>query len=133
MTSGDTELVRRLRELPRTERAAALQEVVLGEFRRALLMTGADELPLTDNYFTYGLTSLQVVDIKQNLESALGCEVEAGVLLGTATVAQVLAYLTDRQLPQLGLGAAVHDVPAPDVPVPTAATVEAVLARLYEI
>src|SRR5216683_1529270 len=94
-------LARQLRELPRSERRAALQAAVSAEVRRALLMSADDELPLDANYFDLGLTSLRIVEIKEGLEAGLGCEIDGSVLFGRPTVEQLVAHLTGESLPGL--------------------------------
>lgn len=71
----------------------ALEELVLGEFRRALLMTDADELELDVSFFDMGLTSLRLMDIKRSLEQALALEIDATALFNQPTIEQLVAYL----------------------------------------
>jgi acyl carrier protein len=89
----------RLLGLPRAERREALTGLVLEEFRRALLMSGDEEVPLDDNYFDLGLTSLKAAEVKQRLEAGLGCELDTSVLFASATVRQVVDHLADVALP----------------------------------
>jgi len=90
----------RLLGLARAERRDALSELVLEEFRRALMMFGDEELPLDDNYFNLGLTSLRAAEVKQRLEAELGCDLDTSVLFASATVRQVVDYLADVVLPR---------------------------------
>jgi acyl carrier protein len=90
----------RLLGLARAERREALSELVLEEFRRALMMSGDEELPLDDNYFDLGLTSMRAAELKQRLEAELGCDLDTSVLFASATVRQVVDYLADVVLPR---------------------------------
>jgi acyl carrier protein len=90
----------RLLGLPRADRREALTGLVVDEFRQALLMSGHEELPLDDNYFDLGLTSLKAAEVKQRLEAELGCELDTSVLFASATVRQVVDHLADVVLPR---------------------------------
>ncbi len=93
MSNNDTSALAALRRLPRAERRSALETLVRDEFKRALLMSERDELPLDENYFDLGLTSLRVSEIKQRLEAEFQCEFDASVLFGNATVRQIIDFL----------------------------------------
>jgi acyl carrier protein len=93
--------VQRLLALPRSERRAALEGVVVPEFRAKLLMSADEPLPLDANYFDLGLTSLQATEIKQRLEALLGCEIDASALLGRPTVEQLMNHLAAEGLPEV--------------------------------
>ena len=89
----------RLLDLPRSDRRAGLAQLVGQEFKRALLMSAADDLPLDDNYFDLGLTSFKASEVKQRLEAELGCELEASVLFASSTVRQIVDHLAGVVLP----------------------------------
>lgn len=88
-----TETVERLLALPASERPDALEAVVAGEFRAALLMEDGEQLPLDKAFFEMGLTSLRITDIKRRLEDALGCEISANALFNRPTVRELVGYL----------------------------------------
>jgi acyl carrier protein len=122
-------LAAELARLPRPERRAALQAEVVRLFRAALLMEPGDLLPLDANYVQLGVTSLLIVNIKQDLEALLGCEVDAGELFGGPTVAQVVEHLVRRCPPALfGVPVAVTAT-APGAVKPL---VDRLIAGLYE-
>ncbi|WP_322767564.1 acyl carrier protein [Frankia sp. Cr1] len=96
-----TPAVTALRALPRSERRAALEAMVTAEFKVTLLMAEQDDLPLDQNYFDLGLTSLRVIDVKQRLEATLGCEIDTSALLRSPTVRHLIDLLTQEALLEL--------------------------------
>lgn len=95
------EITERLGDLPRSERADALTELLVTEFKAVLLMTDDDELPFEQSYFDLGLTSLTLSDLKQRLERLLGCEVNANILFNSPTITRLLEYLMGGPLADL--------------------------------
>ncbi len=83
----------RLRSLPRPERRRALADLVCSELRAVLQMEPAEALPLDESYFDLGLTSLSVEEMKQRLETQLGCHIDADMLFNHPTVQHLLAHL----------------------------------------
>lgn len=77
-------------------RRAELVDLVTGRLKAALLMTPDEELPADRNYFELGLGSLQVIQVKEELEAELGCPIDAAALYGRLTVAAVADYLAER-------------------------------------
>jgi acyl carrier protein len=97
-TTDRTDTIEELAELPSAERADALVDVVVAEFRAALLM-GDDEFFDTDtSFFELGLTSLLVLDVKKRLETLLGQPISANELFNYPTVDRLVTYLTDEVL-----------------------------------
>jgi acyl carrier protein len=96
-------VVKRLAELPRSERMDFLAGIVEMKFKDALLMTEHDELPLDENYFNLGLNSLRAVEIKSGLEELLGRELDTATLFSQPTVRALLAHLADEVLADLFL------------------------------
>jgi acyl carrier protein len=84
-----------LSELSWIERRDALQDLVVAEFKRVLLMPESERLCLDTNYFDMGLTSLRLTEIRQRLEDVLDIGIDATVLFNLATVDDLLTYLTD--------------------------------------
>jgi acyl carrier protein len=121
-------VVRRLAELPRSERMDFLAGIVEMKFKDALLMTEQDELPLDENYFTLGLNSLRAVEIKSGLEELLGRELDTATLFSQPTVRQLLDHLADEVLGDLFPSAAAA---APAQPDTQGAIVADVLKRIY--
>jgi len=99
MAETETPARARLLSLPRADRRGALSALVLEEFRRALMMSGDEQVPLDHNYFDLGLTSLKAAEVKQRLEDELGCELDTSVLFTSATVRQIVDYLAGAVLP----------------------------------
>jgi acyl carrier protein len=126
--TAQSAVIRRLGELPRSERMDFLVGMVLAQFKEALLMTEDDELPLDENYFDLGLNSLRVVEIKAGLEELLGREVDTGLLFSQPTVQQVLEHLADEVLADL-FGCVT--APAPPQPDTQSAMVADLLKRMY--
>jgi len=93
--------VHRLQSLPRSERADALQALVVAEFKATLLMTDEDELPMEQSYFDLGMTSLRLTEVKQCLEDLLDREISANSLFNRPTMTALLAHLTEDVLPEL--------------------------------
>lgn len=95
------DIVASLRDLPRSERADVLAELLAAEFKAVLLMTDDDELPFEQSFFDLGLTSLTLSDLKQRIEGLLGCEINANVLFNSPTIVRLLEYLTEGPLADL--------------------------------
>jgi acyl carrier protein len=93
--------IARLTALPRSERREALQSIVVEAFKTALLMTDDEELPVDANYFDFGLSSLRVVEVKQRLETELGCSIDAALLFSSPTVQMLMEHLTAGALEEL--------------------------------
>jgi acyl carrier protein len=96
-----TPVLERLEALSRPERFEALELIVVTEFKAALLMTEDEELPLADSFFELGLTSLGLVDVKQRLETLLGCGIGSTVFFNSPTVEQLMDRLTTEILADL--------------------------------
>jgi hypothetical protein len=91
--ADDTPWVRALAATALPERAAALEELVLHEFRTTLLMSDTDVLPYDESYFAHGLTSLGATEIEQRLQATLGRSIDAASLLNNPTIGHLLAHL----------------------------------------
>lgn len=100
-TVGVTTVVEDLLDLARSERRQALEDLVVAEFKIALLMEDDDELPMDESYFDLGLTSLTITDLKQSLESMIGHELSANLLFNSPTVGQLMDHICDELLPGL--------------------------------
>lgn len=87
--------MRELRELPQHERREVLEDIVLREFRTALLMADDEDFPTATGFFDLGLTSLRLSEIKQNLEATLGCDIDTAVLFNRPTVGQLIDHLSE--------------------------------------
>ncbi|WP_030767205.1 acyl carrier protein [Streptomyces sp. NRRL F-2664] len=123
----------RFRRLPRSEWRTELEALVVQEFRTALLMTGDETVPLDENYFDLGLTSLRATEIKQRLEAGLGVSIDTSVLFGSPTVDRLLDHLLTQPLdgaraPGPGPGPAVEP-PAADL---RKSLVDDLLSDLYQ-
>src|SRR5262245_57454422 len=88
-----TPAVRHLVSLPRSEREAALESIVVQEFKNVLLMTDDEDLPPDESFFDLGLTSLRLTEAKEQLESRLGGAISATHLFNNPTVERLLDYL----------------------------------------
>lgn len=112
--------VEKLRELPRSERLDELTAVVLAEFRCVLLMTDEDLLPMDENYFSLGVTSLSLMEIKERLELRLGAPISAATLFNHPTIEQFIDHLTDDVLAEVftrsAQVAAAQPIPAQPIP-----------------
>lgn len=97
----NTPLVEQLRSLSRPERRSRVEELARTEFRTALLMSEGEDVPLDQNYFDLGLTSLRVTEIKQRLEAQLGCAIDTAVLFAVPTLGRLVEYLQNEILPKL--------------------------------
>ncbi|KOU65944.1 hypothetical protein ADK96_15945 [Streptomyces sp. IGB124] len=61
-------------------------------------MTGDETVPLDENYFDLGLTSLRATEIKQRLEAGPGVTIDTSVLFGSPTVDRLLDHLLTQPL-----------------------------------
>lgn len=90
--------IERLCELPPAERRAGLEDFVVAEFRSSLMMADDEDIPFDISYFELGFTSLGITEIKERLETQLGCSVSTNVLFNSPTMEQLIAYLADEVL-----------------------------------
>ena len=86
-------------ELLGSDPSEAVESLLVAEFRAALLMEEDEELPLDQSFFGLGLTSLRLMEVKQRVEAALGCEVSANVLFNFPTVERLVEHLVNEVLP----------------------------------
>lgn len=84
-----------LSQLSWFERRDTLEDLVVAQFRRLLLMPDDEELRLDISYFDLGLTSLRLTEIKQRLENVLDIRIDATVLFKSPTVDDLVTHLTD--------------------------------------
>lgn len=129
----DTPWVRRLAGTALPERPALLEELVLREFRSALLMSETDVLPYDESYFAHGLTSLGATEIEQRLEATLGRPVDAASLLNHPTIGHLLGHLRTEVLAEFFPAAEARPAPAapPGGPQVPKALVDDLLKDLY--
>lgn len=93
--------IERLHELPLSERRDGLEELVVTEFKRTLMMTDDEDLPFDTSYFELGFTSLRITEIKERLETQLGCKISTNVLFNSPTMEQLISYLAEEVLGDL--------------------------------
>jgi acyl carrier protein len=93
--------IERLRELPLSERREGLEEFIITEFKATLMMAEGEDLPLDMSYFELGFTSLRITEIKEQLETQLGCQISTNVLFNSPTMERLLSYLIDEVLADL--------------------------------
>jgi acyl carrier protein len=82
-------------EMPWSERRDFLEEIVVGQFRTALLMGQDEYLSMSTSYFDMGLTSLRLTAIRQHLEHELDVGIDATVLFNRPTLNDLVGYLTE--------------------------------------
>jgi acyl carrier protein len=80
---------------PYADRRDALEDLVVAQFKRLLLMPDDEELPLDTSYFDLGLTSLRLTEIRQLLEDVLDIGIDATVLFNRPTVDDLVTHLCD--------------------------------------
>lgn len=97
----DTAEFTRLSQIPVPDRADALEELVVAEFRAALLMAVGEDLPFDESFFDLGLSSLRLVELKERLEALLGRPISANALFNRPTVARLLDHLKETVLADL--------------------------------
>lgn len=88
----------------RAERENVLEGLITGRFREALLIAAGDPVPLDENYFALGLTSLSAVEIEQDLRTALGRPISTTDILNNPTIGHLIAYLRADVLADLFAG-----------------------------
>lgn len=84
-----------MRELPRSELAEEIENLILRKFKVVLLMDESEDIPLDISYFDLGLTSLRLTEIRQSLEQLLDLSINANVLFNEPTIAHLRDHLTD--------------------------------------
>ncbi|MYQ82539.1 MULTISPECIES: acyl carrier protein [unclassified Streptomyces] len=77
------------------ERREALEELVVTQFKEALLMGADEELELDTSFFDLGLTSLRLNVLRQQLEKRLGTAIDATALFNQPTDGQLVDHLTE--------------------------------------
>lgn len=90
-----------LSQIPESDRADALETMVVAEFKAALLMSADDDLPLDESFFDLGLSSLRLVELKERLEAQLGRTISANALFNRPTVERLLDHLKETVLADL--------------------------------
>jgi acyl carrier protein len=90
-----------LAALDRSERADALEALVLSRFRAALFLAEDEDLDIDGSFFDLGLTSLRLVELKAGLEDLIGRQIDANTLFNRPTVRHLLRHLTDDVLVEL--------------------------------
>jgi acyl carrier protein len=90
-----------LHQLPLSERREGLEGLVVSEFKTSLMMADDEDLPFDMSYFELGFTSLRITEIKECLETQLGCTISTNVLFNSPTVEGLIAYLADEVLTDL--------------------------------
>lgn len=94
-------VIERLCELPLSDRREGLEELVVAEFKTALMMTDDEDLPFDMSYFELGFTSLRITEIKERLEAQLDRSISTNVLFNSPNVQCLISYLTDVVLVDL--------------------------------
>ncbi|WP_245001614.1 acyl carrier protein [Streptomyces alfalfae] len=87
--------LQQFRELPRTELAEEMEQLLVAKFRESLLMDETEDLPLDVSYFDLGLTSLKLTEMRQTLEDVLAVSINANVLFNEPTVSRLIDHLVD--------------------------------------
>ncbi|MGW1408732.1 acyl carrier protein [Streptomyces sp. NPDC002403] len=85
----------RLSGLSVAERREALEELVVTQFKEALLMGADEELESDTSFFDLGLTSLRLNVLRQRLEKLLGTAIDATALFNQPTVVQLVDHLAE--------------------------------------
>ena len=120
-----------LGRLPPAERREALQTMVIGEIKSALLMAEQDDVPLDANYFELGMSSLRVIGVKDRLQEEIGGGIDTSMFFNRPTVRQIVDYLISETLSDLFAGA---DAQSPDEPTPDGERfAAALLDELYQV
>lgn len=85
---------KRIALLPVLERQEELETLAIRHFKHVLLMDDEEELALDASFFDIGLTSLRLMDVKQNLERELDLDIDATALFNQPTIEQLVEYLS---------------------------------------
>jgi acyl carrier protein len=84
--------------VPLSERAHLLEEVIEGEFRDWLQLDSSEALPRDESFFTLGVTSLGVVEMRERLEAALGRRIDTTVFYNKPTIRHLASHLRESLL-----------------------------------
>ena len=117
--------VREILALPKAERRAALEDLVIAEFAAILDLGAGEEFPRHTGFFDLGMTSLRLTEVRQRLTRLLGDQVRVETLFEHATMASLLEHLVTVVLPDLA-----HDT-AEDASSAPPAQLDELLTRLY--
>jgi acyl carrier protein len=80
------------------ERGQWLADYLAGKIKGKLLMESNEDLSLDANYFDLGLTSLQIEELKQELEAELDRSITPSVFFNYPTLQGLVAHLRDELL-----------------------------------
>jgi acyl carrier protein len=117
--------LRRVLDLPRAGRRAALDELVVEVFAEILGIPGGVEFPRGTGFFDLGMNSLRLTEVRQRLTRLLGDRISVEALFEHATVDSLVEHLVTAVLPELARGGP-EDAP-PEPP----AELADLLERLY--
>ena len=101
MADPEAPLRAELRRLPLAERRDRLREAVNREFRTVLFMADDEPVPEDEDYFSLGVTSIGLVEIKDRLDEGLGAPISAVTLFNHPTVDQLIEFLVGEVLTDL--------------------------------
>ena len=93
-----TPVMDQLTSLSLSERRAAVEGLVVEQFKAILLMADDEDLPTTDSFFELGLTSLGMTDVKQRLEDLLDVGIDSTMMFNCPTIEQFVDQLLDQVL-----------------------------------
>lgn len=85
------------------EREQRLSEYVVGKFKSLLLIEDDEDLSFDQNYFDLGLTSLQIEQLKQEIEADFETAINPAVFFNNPTIYGLIAHLRDQILNPLAV------------------------------
>ncbi|MEU7146406.1 type I polyketide synthase, partial [Nocardia sp. NPDC046473] len=95
-STGDPELLIRLRELPASEQARLLADLVRGEVAEVLGHAGAQAIEPTRPFAELGFDSLTAVELRNRLKTVTGLALPSTLVFDYPTVVAVGEYLRDE-------------------------------------
>lgn len=84
--------------VPLSERARLLEWLIEGEFRDWLQIDSSEAMPRNESFFTLGVTSLGVVEMRERLDAALGCRIDTAVFYNKPTIRHLASHLRENML-----------------------------------
>jgi acyl carrier protein len=96
--------IKTLKKTHISERRQWLKNYLYGKFSKLLLMAPGETFPIQQNYFDLGITSLQIEELKQDLEADLDCAVNPGIFFNNPTIEGLIAHICNDLLQSLFIG-----------------------------
>ena len=94
----EKKVIAQLERIASTEREQWIVDYLFGKLKLLLMIDRNEHLPQTQNYFELGITSLQLQELKQDIECDLDKTVNLEVFFSNPTINDLVAHLRNVTL-----------------------------------